>query len=416
MNLSFEEFKKAKAAGYSSEDITRLASFDAPKKAVTTQAPKANVQSEIAARGNVWENIKNDFMSPNPVRKTMGALGAIGSPLTAIENTVANPALEMQRGNFNPMDLAKEAYQGMTGQKQGQYGDVYREAGVPKPLAATAGLILNASPIKMANMASKALGGITKMSDKGILKAGKALESASDQAMGFVGKELDSAFAQVDSMFVDPKMAQRVVAGLPKEIKTVLTENFGNLGDFAKKMTIGQLRQFKQVLGKYSPSSFGREERGLLENIAGDKVNKAYASAKQLLEDALRTNKSTKGEFADKLLGLEDRFSQVAKASSLVKKTITEPTLQMVTEAGKMAGKIQAEGKVGGRVALNILRGAGKEARKSINKAVSELDAFNKWRAVSEVGRKAVNALAYGGIAGSLGGLALGKVVRPNSD
>jgi hypothetical protein len=265
-------------------------------------------------------------------------------------------------------------------------------------------------------MANKALTGISKMSDKGILKAGESLIGATEQATGAIGKKLGEAFSQVDSMFVDPKMAQKVVLGLPKEIKTVLTENFGDLTALARKMTVGQLRQFKQVLGQYSPSSFGRAERGMLENIAGDKVTRAYASAKQLLEDALRTNKATRGKFADVLLGLEDKFAEVSRASSLVKKTVMEPTLQMATEAGKMAGKIQVEGRVGGRMALNILRKSGKEAKKSIDKAMSAMESFNKWRAASEAGRKLVNAAAYGGIGGSLGGLALGNIVKRDSD
>jgi hypothetical protein len=413
MNLTFEDFQKAKKAGYSNDDIARLSSFDAPKKAVTTQAPKQDVQAQIASRGNVWENIKNDWNSPNPVRKTMGALGAVGSPLTAIENTVANPALEMQRGNFNPMDLAKEAYKGMTGQKQGQYGDVYREAGVPKPIAATAGLVLNASPIKMANMASKALGGISKMSDKGILKAGTSLINAGKQAESTVGTALNDAFKAVDQAPVDPQRITDTLAKLPKQLLTKMEETFGGQIDLTK-VTVGSLRKMKQLLGKYKPSSFGKEARGVAENIEADEINQVYGTIKKLLSDSVETHAGK--DAAKKLMGLEKRFSEVTRASDYVKRTVVDPILMKATEAGKMAGKIQVEGKVGGRTALNTLRTAGKEAKKSINKAMSEMEAFNRWRAISEGGRKVVNAMAYGGVAGSLGGLALGKVVRPNSD
>lgn len=413
MNLSFEEFQKAKAAGYSSEDIARLASFDAPKKSVTTSAPKSNVQGEIAARGNVWENIKNDFMSPNPVRKTMGALSVVASPLTAIENTVANPSLAMQAGNFNPVDLAKEAYKGFTGQKQGQYGDVYREAGVPKPLAATAGLVLNASPIKAANMASKALSGISKMSDKGILKAGNSLINAGKQAETTVGTALNDAFKAVDNAPVDPTLITDTLAKLPKQLLGKIEEVFGGQIDLTK-VTVGQLRKMKQLIGKYRPSAFGKDARGVSENIEADEINTVYSAMKNLMEGSVV--KAAGKDVAKKLMGLEKKFSEVTRASDYVKRTVVDPILMKATEAGKMAGKIQVEGKVGGRVALNTLRNAGKEAKKSINKAMTEMEAFNRWRAASEVGRKLVNAMVYGGIGGSLGGLALGNIVKRDSD
>jgi hypothetical protein len=416
MDLTIEEYQKAKKAGYSTDRIAQLLTLDAPKKSVTTQAPKASVQSEIATRGNVWENIKNDFMSPNPIRRYgMAPLAAVASPLTAIENTVANPALAMQRGNFNPMDLAKEAYQGMTGQKQGQYGDVFREAGVPKPIAATAGFVLNASPIKMANMASKALSGISKMSDKGILKAGNSLIKATSDAEKFAGTKVNEAYAAFDEVKIGSDAVLKELNKLPAPLIKKVGEVFGGtVEELSQNMTVGSLRKVKQLLGKYKPGAFSKSERGAAENIEADEIESVYGAIKNLLSNNIKAMVGEKATSA--VMKLDEAFTNISRASDSIKKTVVDPTLLMATKAGKMAGKLSAEGDVTGRMALNIVRNSSKEAKKSIDVAVKAMSSFNKWRAVSEAGRKVVNAAAFGGVAGSLGGLALGKLVKRDSD
>jgi hypothetical protein len=416
MDLTIEEYQKAKKAGYSTDRIAQLLTLDAPKKAVTTQAPKVDnlkqAEMDVAARGDVWDKIIGDYMSPNPVRKVMGNLEFAAVPTTAIENAISNPVMAMQRGNFNPMDLAKEAGKGLIGQKQGQYGDIMRGVGVPKPIAAGVGLAYNALPIGIAGKISKAFTGVTKASDKGILRAGEELMKAGDQATEVVGGKLNEAYKVVNDIPIDPNAFLKTAKKLPKVLIDKLEEVFGGkIDSIAQNLNVGILRDIKSLVGKYRPAAFN-ELKTASETIEGEAINSVYGSIKNLMHETMSKTLGNK-KASQAILEADENFGNVAKATKYVKTNVLDPILQKATNAGKMAGKIAKEGDVSGRDALNTFR---KYARKSTDKAVSALESFNRWRAISEGGRKVVNAMAYGGVAGSLGGLALGKVVRPNSD
>jgi hypothetical protein len=371
----------------------------------------STAKEEISKRGNILGNVVSNLASPNPVRKGMGVLGVAAAPLSMLESGIANPALKMQEGNFNPIDLAKESFLGFTGQKQGQYGDVARIAGYPKPIAATIGLVASMSPLKAGQAINKTFGSIKRLSDKGIIKAGESLINATREATQATGIKVGEAFKAVENIKVDPNRFIDSVSKLPKALISELEDRFGSLSDMSE-LNIGQLRAIKQVIGKFRPGVFGKEARGVAENIEAEKINQVYGAIKKMLSNSVEiaTNKKT----ASALMELEDAYSKVSKSSDYIQKTIVESTLGQATKGGAMAKKLALEGDVSGRTAMNILKQSG--ARKSINDAVRSLEAFNKWQAIGKFGKHAMDAAMFGGAVGSLGGLVANKVYNKDTD
>lgn len=369
----------------------------------------AQSQLDISRRGTITSNIKQNISSPSLLNKGIGALQTIGAPLTALQAGISNPALAVQRGEFKPRTLLGESVKGLTGQKLGEYGDVYRNAipGVGGQVAgAIGGLTLDIiGPVKALKTAQKAFGGISRMSDSGILKAGDSLVSATKNAEKYAGTKLNDSFRMVDSTKVDPTKFLDEATKLPDVLIKKMEEQFGNLDQLAQNMTIGKLRDFKQLLGKYNPSAFGKEARGLSENIQADDINKAYGATKKLLTETI--SKSWGEKSANQLMKLEEAFTEVSRASDSVKRTIVDPILQKATKGGRMAGKLVEEGDVTGRTALNTIKKSGPQARSEINRAVNALEHFNRVQSMTRIGKHILSAATYGGAIGAAGSMGL---------
>lgn len=390
------------------QNDSRLSSEQRYLRGFETRSAKA--ESDIAKRGSYWGNIAENLKSPNIIRKIIGGASAVGSPFATIEHTVAAPAFEMQRGQFNPLELAKAATKGFKGERQVEYGDIYRTAGAPGAVAAPAGLLLNLSPVKAVDLLTRPFRAISKLSDKGILRAGKNLMGASDEAIKYTGTKLGEAYGAVDDILVDPNTTSTFFKSIPKELKTVIAEDVGSINDLTKNMTIAKLRRVKQLLGKYRPSAYGRGERGLPENIAADKLNSVYSSMKNTIYNEAKKIKGEKA--AEAIMNMDEAFTKLIHSTDYVKKTIVDPTLRMATKGGSAAKKLKTGGDVSFRTALNIIRQSGRPAKKAIDKALQDLNTFNKWQMISEGLTKAAQAATYGGAIGGVGGYAASKFYR----
>jgi hypothetical protein len=375
--------------------------------------PKPNTDLSIAQRGNLFGNIAQNIQSPNLVRKAMGGLEAMGAPFTLLAAGIANPALEMQKGNFNPKDLLRESMAGVSGKKLGRYIDVFRRAGVPAPIASTLDIVLSTSPIKALQMAKRAIAPISKLSDKGIIQAGDSLIKASNEAEKFAGQKLGEAFKSVDNIKINTPAVKSIISKLPKALQDKITETIGKTEGITD-LSIKQVRQIKQIVGKYKPKMWGQEARGVAENIEAEEMNKAYSGLKQVMTNVIK--KSTDKKTAENLLRMENDYSEVSNAADYIRKTIVDATLKKPTKAGFMARKMIMPQDVSGREALNVLRGSGKLARKSINKSLSNMETFNRWLMLHRLGEHALNAAMFGGIAGGIGGLLLKKATGDTND
>lgn len=385
------------------------------------------VNKAIQERGNLVGGIIEDYKSPNILRKGLGALKTVGAPFTAAESAIANPALMLQ----NPQkmyenakststigvlgeglgNLVKESYLGITGQKQGQFGDVYRVAGAKEPVAATAGLGTSMiSPAGALSAIKKSFGSVYKMTDKNLLETGQKMVSAIDSAMTDAGKNLDNAYNYVDVLKINPSDLIDEISKLPKPLLNKLESAYGSLEDFAMNATVGTLRKLTGSVGKYKPGSFSKDTKGLLENLADEEISMVYAGLKKVRDN---TVKQTFGQKAvDELTELDKAFSEVVNAGRDIKNTIIDPVTKKATKAGVMARDLDNARDITTRESLNTLRKSGKEAQKKIDSVISSLKKFNRIQSVSRVAKHALSAATYGGAIGAVGGAIGGNLIR----
>ena len=300
----------------------------------------------------------------------------------------------------------KEAILGLSLQKQGQYGDIMKNAGYNPIIADTGGLVLNLSPIKVFNAAAKSFGSISKMSDKALEKTGKNLLDAVVQSRDAVGSKVTQEFAKgADKVPVDGFKFVQSVSELPAPVMKKAEIAFGNLEDYANGLTVGKLREFTRFIGKLKPNSFGQAERGLQESIEVKDLNKVYGKAKTLMYDTLKDSKSgIDKKTAEYLSELENTYHDVYNAGRFIKKTIVDSTLQKSTKVGELAQQVASEGNTTARTALNTIKKASSQARGSVNRAMGKIESYNRWQQEKQLIARGLSAVTYGGMAGAIGG------------
>jgi len=372
------------------------------------KAKSEATDKKIAERGKIQESVKK-VVSGGATQKLMGGLEAASAPLSAIESGIANPMLQLQKGNVNPANLIKESILGFTLQKQGQYGDVMKNAGYNPLLADSAGLLLNLSPVKVYMGVAKTFGNISKMSDKGLMKAGTNLISAVDEAKNAVGKKVGEAYAKgADNLGVDGLEFLNDISDIPKPVLNKLEIAFGKMEDFAKGLTVGKVREFKTYIGKLKPNSFGKAEHGIQETLDIKDLNKGYGNLIERIRDTMTKSGMNKKEIAH-LINLDESFGKVMEARKFIKKTVVDPTLNIPTRVGSFAEQVTKSTDQTARVALSEIKRASAKARNLINKSMGEIESFERWQQAKQIGSHAVRAIAFGGIAGGVGGRILQK-------
>ena len=373
------------------------------------ESQTSKTEEKIQSRGKIQESVKKVSSDPSVVKKVEGGLELLASPLSSIESGLSNPMLELQRGNVNPQDLLKKSILGFSLQRQGQYGDVMKNAGYNPLLADSAGLLLNISPAKVYMGVAKTFGNISKMSDKGLMKAGTTLVDATNEAKAAVGKKVGEEFGKhANHLGVDGLKFLDDVSEIPKPILNKLEVAFGKMEDFAQGLTVGKVREFKTYLGKLKPNSFGGAEHGIQESLDVKDLNKAYGKVRERIYSTLKDNNVDK-KVTDHLMNLEDSFSTVMDARRFIKKQIVDPTLNVPSRVGTFAGEVTKGVNPTSRIALTSIKKASSKAMGAVNKAMGEIESFEKWQAAKQATSHAVKAAVYGGIAGGIGGAILRK-------
>ncbi len=367
------------------------------------------IEQDIASRGNIQTTVPEKFRSGGVMNKVLGSLEVAGAPFEAAQAMVANPMLEMQRGNFNPMDLAREAAMGASLQKRGQYGDVYRGAGVPEPIAAGAGLFLDiAAPVKVLKGLNNAFGKISKMSDKNVGAISTFMNRAADDAIKVTGNNLDVAYSLADDVVVDGDKMLNALTELPDVVMKRLEKDLGKIDP--SNISVPMARKIKQFVGKYRPSAFGKSELGLAETMDIEDINKAYSGFKKAIYDSVNSSKGKKA--ADAINELDEAYHGLKDSVSYVRKVISDKTLKKPTKGGRLAEKVIAEGDYSARDAMNTIRSASKDARKYVNKAMRSINKYNKHIRNIQMAQHAINAATFGGAIGGIGGAVASKIYR----
>lgn len=372
----------------------------------------AEIQKNIASRGTVGENL-NKIYKPGIGDKVFGILNTLDAPRQMLEAGIANPLLAMQNPEQNiqgnaAMMLAREAAAGFTGKKLGQFGDVYY-GGLPisREIAGIAGLVPGMmGTARIVDAATRPFRTISKMSDRGILNAGKSLVKAADNASEITGSSVSKMYEPFNSTSVDGLKFIDSIKELPDVLVKEIESSFGGkIEDIAQSMNIENLRKIKQLVAKYQPSAFGKETLGLAENINADKLNKVYSNLQKLRTETLDSLGNKK--ISEELNKADDLHTEVVRASNYLKKTVTDSTLKKPTKAGKVAGGLKVEGDVTSRMALNDIAKVSSKTRQEIDRAVRILNKFNAFQEGATLAKKAAGAAIFGGAIGAIGGRAI---------
>lgn len=405
--------------------------LSAPKE--KPKSEEAKTEDRIKERGTIQDTAKKLVGKESVVEKVIAGAQVADAPFSAIESAISNPALAIQKGDVKssgamagPMGMAsdpkgsardmgkviQEAILGISLQKQGQYGDIMKNAGFNPILADTAGVVLHLSPVKVYSEVAKTFGAISKMSDKGMLKAGDNLLNAVNQAKNAVGVKVTQEFAKgADNVPVDGIAFIDDIAKLPAPIMKRAETVFGDLAEFANGLTVGKVREFKRFLGKLKPSSYGQAERGIQENLDVQDLQKVYSNLKSRITGTLSDPKSgIPKKQVEYLAKLEESYSDVVDASRYIRKAIVDPVLETPSKVGNLAKKVSAEGDATSRIALTTIKKASSQAMRNVNEAMKQIENFNRNQQLKSVAGHAINAAVYGGVAGGVGGRILRSI------
>lgn len=358
----------------------------------------------IAERGpSSFSDIVDQFKKPGLINKGLSVLEMSDFPRQRAEAAIANPMLALQRGAplLEPKFLVDEFISGAKGGKQGQLGDVMRGAGAPEAVAAPVGFAAMLISPLAALKTIKNFAPVAKFSDKGLRMAGNQLVKASDDAVSIIGKELDSVYKPINSIMGDSNKFLNSISNLPKVLLDEIAERMGSsIEDILMKPTISNMRKVKGIIGDYRPGAFGKKVKGLSDNIVDRKINSSYSKVKKLMQETLEGKKL--GKEASRVLEADDAFTEVSRASSFVKRNITESSLLKPTKASRAAKALRSPDNLSMRDALTTLKFAGKSARKNVIKAIDALDRYNRGLFLGGVGKKGLKAAVYTGVVSSL--------------
>jgi len=143
MPLSFEQFQQLRSRGLSNDQIAKFESGYKPQPPneemvdrLAQQRPDIQQQAGQEILGLGQNMAQNPLAAPLMPAKAV--LDSFGGLMQRGEAAVANPLLEMGRGRFG--NIPRAAWQGITGQRMGEMGDVARQAGLPESVAQVFGL------------------------------------------------------------------------------------------------------------------------------------------------------------------------------------------------------------------------------------------------------------------------------------
>lgn len=148
----------------------------------------------------------------NPLARAENEMKLVGGVMQRGEAMIANPAAEMQKGNFNPRNLLDVMVEGARGKVLGEFGDLVRNTGVGRDyneaLASTTGFLaaLKLGDIPTGGKLTKKIAG----SEKSLVNTGGKVISQADQAVkdavtkktGFL-EDMQSAFYEAKSSAVE---------------------------------------------------------------------------------------------------------------------------------------------------------------------------------------------------------------------
>jgi hypothetical protein len=396
-----------------SESIKNLPKSEQKKIATESRIEKS--KARIRERGTIQDTV-SDFRSGSTAQKILSGVQLAAAPLGALESSVANPMLRIQDPGqkLSIGELIRSSQRGITLQEQGQFGDLFKNAGLNPVLSDMAGLALVVSPIKVVNAVSETFGSIAKVSDKGLMRAGTKVVDALTEARNAVGTKVGQEYDKVASHIpVDGLKFLDDIADVPAPILKRLEAAFGKMEDFAQGLTVGKLREFKTHFGKLKPNAFGQEAHGIEQGLEVKDALKAYGRIRARVHSTI-SDAGVDKKVSAYLMKLDDTFSTVMDARRFIKRKLVDPITNIPSKAGSFAKEVLENPDQTARLALSEIKKVSSKTRNLVNDAMKEIKSFERWRIAKGAAAHTARAIAFGGIAGGVGGRILSRVQGDN--
>jgi hypothetical protein len=335
--------------------------------------------------------------------RVMNALNLVAAPFQRIEAAMANPLIAASKGDFK--NIPESMLQGITGERIGEFGDVYRNVGVPDAAAAALGFSTDAL------LAGGLLEHGVKSLRKGIIKGGDKLAVKSvNQILSGVNKTEKATIAStnkfwkgIDDIQANVTSALDEIANLPKNAIKIMERELGK--NIESVTNLADVRKLKQTLGFLKSNAFSKVERGLTNTLDELKVNDAYRSLSKLIGKTLEDNNLSKQ--AKKLIKVNDNAENIINSAKVVKRNLMKSTGELKID--NAITKLIERGGGDFRIRLNNLANnkVSRKATREIKKGVSSIrtiaadDAFAKF--MQSIPKAALRVGAIGGVAGLTG-------------
>lgn len=363
----------------------------------------------------------------NAAQKAIGGLEVIAAPGRAIEAAIANPLLELQRGNIGEKDLAKgfaisgplgavvepilkaqetgyrnmpsSILEALKGKRMGEFGDVFIGAGMSEGAASAAGLAVDIA--LTGGILEMGLNGMKKQflnkSDKAALKAVDDLSVGIDKAQEASKAATNMFWREIDDVSVNPDKFSSKIENLPPKAIQIIEENIGkSLSEVSLNPKLSDVREVKQAIGALRPGAFGKVERGLDDTLDDIKINKTYSNVKKLINNTLLENGLEKQ--AKQLIEVDDAAEEAIKAAKILKGEIK--TSKGKAKVTTLLQDVSGLSGAAMREAMDTLSKTSPSAKRVLQKSLLKLRNI----AIKESRKRALQSLLKYGVGGAIVG------------
>lgn len=390
------------------------------------QSQYSKVDKKISQRQSGINTLRQEVMQPwqpleHPIktllRPLVTGLKTVAIPLESAESAIANPAIEMQKGNFNISDLLKSASQGITQEKPGQLGDIARNVNVPEPISASLGLIasLGIGELSSGNKITKAtnqakdfivetsqkLSKATEsairrkmpnliLDDKFVLQQAEKASKGLDDLYKGISSEYDNIYNQVGNKIVPTSEIQSALSALPDNVINKFNSPqyrglFKRYQDGSIVPSLENLKAMKTVIRQSVPEkvwngrAIGDMNTANIEQVYG-KINDIMANAAPELKD------------------INKKYKDFMNLRKTIGKYIWD-------ENGNVVGnKLKAIFTENGEAGHKVFFDAFAEQWKPANEIIKGIKDYNSRKAaIKFLGTKVAPAAGYATVAGAAG-------------
>ena len=309
------------------------------------------VEQQISQRPDLVNQFIQKIQQPGylgqavrkPLMPTQDILAGGGGLYQRGEAAIANPMMNLQQEQ--PQQVGRSFLSGITGQRQGEFGDIIRSTGfggiMNEPLAKTIGFL---SSMGLTNMATRGklieaatkAGELTKqhlpqvMNDEWLTKQATSTYGVADDVVKAVQNEYDDLYKNIDDVVVDETKLKGIVnqltGGVKEESQQLIDELTTEFEGKPIPFTINAARRIKNIIQKYIPeSAWIKGKKNLNMTPKQEKLADAWFKTRDLVKNTLKKHYPTD---ADYLEYLDKKATDTYRLAKAIKGMVVDETGQ----------------------------------------------------------------------------------------